>query len=184
MPHTHRPEMVSHQYPPPTSRRAPSRLIKSSSMDAASLLGARSNSSIEMTKTASRSILPDGHLPPAPQFESLLVPRTHNRRGSRPDFPSALQNMLSNDFRYALRRCPISYYHHTYIVHRFRILVVGRVRVVKPHTQAVDATDACSIAARIWQVLTHQCRFQCGHVGMYLVIVAFLLHELIRLAKL
>ena len=105
------------------------------------------------------------------------------RQRSGPDFPSALQDLLSNEFKYALRRCPISYYHHIYIVHRFRILVVGRVRVVKPHTQAVDATDVCSIAARVWQVLTHKCRFQCGHVGLYLVIVAFLPHEFIRLAK-
>ena len=186
VPHTHRTEMVSHQYPPSASRRAPPRLVKSSSMDAASLLGARSNPSIEMTRTTSTSNLPNTYLPASPQFEPQLLapgPRTHKRQGSRPDFPSALQNLLSNDFRYAARRCPVSHYHHTYVVHRFRILVVGRVRVVKPHTQAVDATDACSIAARIWQVLTHQCRFQCGHVGMYLVIVAFLPHELIRPAK-
>ena len=137
MPHTHRPERVLHQYQSPTSRRAPSRLVKSSSMDAASLLGARSNLSVEMTRTTSTSNLPNTYLPASPQFEPQLLapgPRTHKRQGSRPDFPSALQNLLSNDFRYAVRRCPISYYHYTHIVHRFRILVVGRVRVVKPHT--------------------------------------------------
>ena len=38
-------------------------------------------------------------------------------------------------------------------------------------------------AARIWQVLTHQCRFQCGHVGTYSIFIAFLPHQLRRLAK-
>jgi hypothetical protein len=126
------PEIVLPQHPH-NSRRHPSRLSRSPSMDPASLLGARSQPSIEMTRTASTSFLPNGHLPPAPQFESLLVPRTHKRQESRPNFPPALQGLLSNDFRYAVRRCSISYYYHTSIVHRFRILVVGRVRFVKPH---------------------------------------------------
>jgi hypothetical protein len=56
------------------------------------------------------------------------------------------------------------------IVHRFRILVAGRVRVL--NRRAADATDACFIAAGIRQILTHQCRFQCGYVGKYLAIFA------------
>jgi hypothetical protein len=61
-------------------------------------------------------------------------PRTASASASsqegRRRFPSTLQNLLSNDFRYAVRRCPISHYYYGTIVHRFRILVVGMVRVV------------------------------------------------------
>ena len=48
----------------------------------------------------------------------------------RPRFPSSLQSLLINEFRYVVRRCPISHNNYSTIVHRFRILVVGRVRVI------------------------------------------------------
>ena len=48
----------------------------------------------------------------------------------RPRFPPSLQSLLINEFRYVVRRCPISYNNYGTIVHRFRILVVGRVRVI------------------------------------------------------
>ena len=40
------------------------------------------------------------------------------------------------------------------------------------------------IAARLWQVLTHQNHFQSGHVGLYPVFFALLPHQLMRLANL
>ena len=48
----------------------------------------------------------------------------------RPRFPPSLQSLLINEFRYVVRRCPISHNNYDTIVHRFRILVVGRVRVI------------------------------------------------------
>ena len=120
--------------------------------------------------------------PPAgPLFQPQPVSRAGyvqaKRQETRPQFPPNLQSLLSNDFRYVVRRCPISHYYYSTIVHRFRILVAGRVRVVDK--QAVDAADACFIVAGIRQVLPHQCRFQCGYVGMYPVIFGLLLHRLI-----
>ena len=46
------------------------------------------------------------------------------------------------------------YYNYSTIVHRFRILVVGKVSVVY-HTGR-KLNNAYIIAARLWQVLTHQ----------------------------
>ena len=83
-----------------------------------------------------------------------LQPR---RRNAQEQLPPCLENLLPHNFRYAVRPCPISHYYYSTIVHRFRILVAGRVRVV--NRQVVDAADACFISAGIRQVLTHQCRF-------------------------
>lgn len=48
--------------------------------------------------------------------------------GSR--FPPTLQGFLSNDFRYAVGRCPISPCVSSNIVYRFRVLVVGKVCII------------------------------------------------------
>ena len=48
--------------------------------------------------------------------------------GSR--FPPTLPGLLSNDFRYAVGRCPISPCVLSNIAYRFRILVVGKVCVI------------------------------------------------------
>ena len=136
--HSLRPEILSHQsshqYPP--SGRNPSRLDRSPSMDP---LGARSRPSNKITRTASTSLIPNTH----PPTGSLFQPRpdsnhmTAKTQGAR-QLPPNLQSLLSNDFRYAVRHCPIGHSYYSIIVHRFRILVVGRVRFVKsdrPWTQ-------------------------------------------------
>ena len=124
MHHTHRPEMDSTQHPPRI--RVPSKLEKSPSMD---LLGARSLPSTgPSTRTESTSLLPNNYPlagplhpptgprrpPPGPPFQVQPVPRTGhvqaNRQETRPQFPPNLQSLLSNDFRYAIRRCSISHY--------------------------------------------------------------------------
>jgi hypothetical protein len=65
-----------------------------------------------------------------PQFGQFLTPGAMSVEGQedRPRFPSTLQSLLSNDFRYAVGRCPISSLLLSSIVYRFRILVVGKVR--------------------------------------------------------
>ena len=198
---THRPEMDLTQHPPRT--RVPSKLEKSPSMD---LLGARARPSTgPITRTASTSFLPNNyplagplhppagppHPPtgpprplPGPPFQVQPVPRTGHvqakRQETRPPFPPNLQNLLSNDFRYAVGHCPIVITYST-TVHRFRILVAGRVRVV--NRQAADATDVCfhrsgdqanphsSMQFSMWI-----CRYVPSHL-------CFLLHQHIRLAK-
>jgi len=69
--------------------------------------------------------------------------------------------------------------YYSTIVHRFRILVVGKVSVVYPITQAVDSY---TILARLWQVLTHQSYLQCGYVGMCPVVFTFLPRQLMCVA--
>jgi len=49
---------------------------------------------------------------------------------TRPRFPFTLQSLLSNDFRYAVRPWSMRYFYYSTIIHRFRILVVGKVSVV------------------------------------------------------
>ena len=46
--------------------------------------------------------------------------------------------------------------------------------------QILGGTDAYFIAARLWQVLTHQNHFQSGHVGLYPIIFALLPHQLTK----
>ena len=69
-----------------------------------------------------------------PQFGPFLTPWAGQMQVEgqerRPRFPSTLQGLLSNDFRYVAGRFPISPRHLCIIVHRFRILVVGKVRVI------------------------------------------------------
>ena len=163
-------------------------LNESMSVDTRFLQGARSESHsysrMNRTRTASASLLDYGHPPTSTQFgprPALGAGHMPAERHERlPRFPSTLRSRLSDDFRYAPRRCPISHYYST-IVHRFNLLVVGKVRFILLR-QDLDATDACFIAARVWQVLTHRCRFQGGHVGMYLIMHSYLTN--LRLAKL
>lgn len=103
------------------------------------------------------------------------VSREKQERRSR--FPSTLLSLLPKDFRCVVRCCAVS--HNTNcctIIHRFRTLVVGKVCIVY-HTGR-RRNLWCFIAARFRQVLTHRCHFQCGHVGMYPIIVAFFLYPL------
>jgi hypothetical protein len=77
----------------------------------------------------SETLSSNGH---TPQFGPFLTPgagQPVEGQEGRPRFPSTLQSLLSNDFRYAVGRCPISLWLLSSIVHRFRILVVGKVRV-------------------------------------------------------
>ena len=93
----------------------------------------------------------------APKLDSFMSldsrnPPTGIRVGSRPlaegnegqpRFPSALKSLLSNDFRYAVSRRLINYYYHS-SVYRFRILVVGKVRVFQsdmPWTQLMHVSS-------------------------------------------
>jgi hypothetical protein len=78
--------------------------------------GALSHSSRTRTASASASMLGRSRLP-AEGYEG------------RPRFPSTLKSLLPNDFRYAVSRCPVSHYYYS-SVHRFRILVVGKVRAI------------------------------------------------------
>ena len=155
--HPHCVETRLHQY---RSRGSCSpQLNRSMSVDTGLPQGARSHSYSRMnrTRTASVSLLDYEHPPSSTQFKSWpalgagQMPTKRHEGLSR--FPSTLRSRLSDDFRYAPRRCPISHYYST-IVHRFNLLVVGKVRFILLR-QDLDATDACFIAARVWQVLTH-----------------------------
>lgn len=79
-----------------------------------------------LVRTNSVDLLGSGR---APQSGSFLTRAGEGQEG-RQRFPSTLQNLLSN-VRYAVRRCSISPRQLRSIVHhRFRILVVGKVRVI------------------------------------------------------
>jgi hypothetical protein len=132
-------------------------LNESASEDTRLPQGARSHSYSRMDRMASGSLLEYGRPPASTQFGSRPALGTDQMPAERdeglPCFPSTLRSQLSNDFRYVARRCPISHYYYNTIVHRFNLLVVGKVRYLI--RQDLDATDACFIAARVWQVLTH-----------------------------
>jgi hypothetical protein len=83
--------------------------------------GALSHPSRTRTASASASMLGSGRVGSQPLAEA---------HGGRPLFPSTLKSLLPNDFRYVLGRCSIGHYYHSSI-HRFRILVVGKVRVIQ-----------------------------------------------------
>ena len=107
-------------------------------------LGARSPPSSGIHRAA--SLVSSTHPLAGPQFQPQptskidhMSPTRHETRQFSPN----LQSLLSNDFRYAVRRFPISHYYYSTILHRFRILVVGRVRVVKsdsPWTQLMHVS--------------------------------------------
>jgi hypothetical protein len=130
----------------------------------------RSHSSGPRPKTASASAS-------ASQAVSASSPE------GRPRFPSSLQSLLTNEFRYVVRHYPVSHYNYGVT----DSLSTGSEFLLWERCVLSDKTlypaDACFVAARIWQVLTHQCRFQCGHVGTYLIFIAFLPHQLRLLAK-
>jgi hypothetical protein len=73
----------------------------------------------------SENVLRNGHTPGS----SLTRGAVEGQEG-RSRFPPTLQGLLSNDFRYAVGRCPISPCVLSSIAHRFRILVVGKVCVI------------------------------------------------------
>ncbi|KAF8474330.1 hypothetical protein DFH94DRAFT_124887 [Russula ochroleuca] len=130
--HSHLAETRSYQY---RSRGSASpQLNKSVSVDTRLPQDAPLHSSSRMNRAASASLLDYGHPPAGTQLGSRPTPETGQmpaeRHEGRPRFRSTLQSQLSDDFRYAARRCPISHYYYSTIVHRFKILVVGKVRVI------------------------------------------------------
>lgn len=71
---------------------------------------------------------------PHSQFESGLASGTGkmpaDRQERRPRFPSTLQNLLANDFRCVVRWRPVGHNNCCTIIHRFRVLVVGKVCIM------------------------------------------------------
>ena len=85
-----------------------------------------------LTRTNSVNLLGNGH---TPQPGSFLSARAGEGQKDRQPFPSTLQSLLSN-VRYAVGHCPISPRQLSSTVHhRFRILVVGKVRVIYQTTR-------------------------------------------------
>jgi hypothetical protein len=87
--HPDRQEMRSRQHP--SGGTGHMQRTRSVSMDVAGLQGAPSQSAGRRNRTASTAT---GQI-------------TAGRQGGRPRFPSTLQSLLSNDFRYEVGRCPI-----------------------------------------------------------------------------
>ena len=134
MQHSNRPEMLSNKYS--FGKRGSLQRSRAMSMDTTISQEDRLHSSGQRTRTTSASLLGNRHPPGGTRIESRSAPRIGRmqakRQESRPPFPPTVQSILSNDFRYAVRRCPLRhYYYYSIIVYRFRILVVGKVRVVK-----------------------------------------------------
>ena len=109
--------------------------------------GPRPNSSSRMTRTPSTFLPGPGPQPTGTQFESGLASGTSRMLADRPEqqprFPSTLQRLLSNDFGYVVRWRTVSHNNCCIIIHRFRILVVGKVCIMY-HTQSVDSTGDVS----------------------------------------
>ena len=125
----HSQEMNLHPY---RSRGAPSQLHKSISTGTTSQ-GPRSHSPSAMTRTSSTILPGHGSQPTGPQFDSGLALGTGQRTGRqerRPRFPPTLQSLLSNDFRFVARCRTVTHNNRCTIVHRFRILVVGKVCIM------------------------------------------------------
>jgi hypothetical protein len=105
-----RQEVRSRQYP--SGRMSPLRWIRSVSMDVTALQSAPSHLSRRRNRTASTAGHGDGHRRVGIQSMSGLSSATGQitagRQRGRRRFPSTLQSLLSNDFRYAVGRCPIS----------------------------------------------------------------------------
>ena len=149
-------EMSSHLY---RSRGMVSpQLQKSISMDTTSR-GPRTHSSSRMTRTSSTIPLGRGPQPTGTPFESGQALGTGqmpvDRPKRQPRFPPTLQSVLSNDFRFVVRCRAVSHNNCCTIIHRFRILVVGKVCIMY-HTAVVATDDVFFIAARFRKVLTHQ----------------------------
>lgn len=83
-----------------------------------------------------KSISTDTTFPQGPrsQFDSGLASGTGkmpvDKQERRPRFPSTLQNLLANDFRCVVRCRAVSHNNCCTIIHRFRILVVGKVCIM------------------------------------------------------
>jgi hypothetical protein len=127
-----------------------------------------------------RSTSMDPRNPPA-GTQPVLWAAPARRHGGQPRFSTTLKSLLHNDFRYAVRRCPIDHYLQLRPQIQNSRCGKGACYLIR---QTLGPTDARFIVARIWQVLTHQCHFQSKHVGMYPIIFAFLPHQLMCLAKL
>jgi hypothetical protein len=92
--------------------------------------GSRSHSSSQMIRTSSTLPSPG----PQTQFESRLASGTgqiqDDRKERQPHFPCSLQSLLSNDFRCVIRCRAFSHNNCCIVIHRFRILVVGKVCIM------------------------------------------------------
>ena len=137
-------------YPPPPSdsnphgqemrslyrhRGPPSKPQKSRPTATTSPQGPPSHPSSQMTRTPSTFLHGDDRSQPTgTQPESGLASGTGqmpvDRQERRPRFPSTLQTVLSNDFRCVARCRADSPYNCCTIIHRFRILVVGKVCIM------------------------------------------------------
>ena len=95
--------------------------------------GPRSHSPSRMTGTSPTPLL--GHGPQltgtsGPASGTSQIPTQRQER--RPHFPSSLQSILSDDFRCVFRCIAVSDDNSCTIVHRFRILVTGKVCIMYP----------------------------------------------------
>lgn len=123
-------EMGPHPY---RSRRTVSpQLHRSMSTDTTFAQGPRSHSSGRITRTSSidHELQPTGT-----QIESGLnsrgVQMLAKRQERRSRFPSTLLSLLSNDFRCVLRYRAVTHNtNYCTIIHRFRVLVVGKVCIM------------------------------------------------------
>ena len=133
-------------HPPPSSasnpRSHPDRphgghshlLHKSMSTDTIFSQGPHSHSPGRITRTTSTVLLGHGPQPTGAQFESGPASGTSQipakRQEHRPHLCSALQIILSNDFRCVVRYRALSHNNSCTILHRFRILVAGKVCIL------------------------------------------------------
>jgi hypothetical protein len=100
--HPDRLEMRSRQYP--SGGAAPMQRTRSVSMDVTALKGAPSTSSGRRNRTTSTAVQGNGHQRVRTKSISSATSQTlAERQGGRSHFPFALQSLLPNDFRYAVR---------------------------------------------------------------------------------
>ena len=129
----HGQETHSHLYRPrgPVSRP---QAQTSTSTDTTLSRGPPSHPSSQMTRTSSTNLSGHGHQPTGTQPESGLASGTgqipFGRQEPRPRFTSTLRTVLSNDFRCVVRCRADSPNNCCTIIHRFRILVVGKVCIM------------------------------------------------------
>src|SRR6267154_2362175 len=126
--HPDRQEMRSDQYPSGGTGRI--QRTRAVSMHVSALLSAPSHLSRRLNRTASPAIHSGGHQHVGTQPVSTTGQIPAGRWGGRSRFPLALQGLLPCDFRYAVRPRSMRHYYYSTILHRFRILVVGKVSVV------------------------------------------------------
>lgn len=121
----------------PSGGTGPMQRTRSVSMSVTSLQGARSHSSGRRTWAASISSHGHEYQRVGTQSTSGLPSETTRmlagRQEGRPRLPFSLHSLLSNNVRYAVRRCFTSHYYYCTIVHRFRIIVVGKVSTGAVH---------------------------------------------------